>query len=121
MGGCPRLGAKSGMFIDMQTAWEGLEGLIAWQQGPLFSLLTHLAHLLCPLIFLFFFFFLSSLFASPFKAAWGIHWGLLSLRAVGEGGDLGGAFCLQTLCPHGLTPSFESWGQEGCSSQRRPG
>lgn len=61
MGGCPRLGAKSGMFIDMQTAWEGLEGLIAWQQGPLFSLLTHLAHLLCPLIFLFFFFYHLSL------------------------------------------------------------
>lgn len=88
----------------MQTAWKGLEGLIAWQQG-LLSLLTHLTHhLLRPLIFLFSF-FSSSLFASPFKAAWGIHWGLLSLRAVREGGDLGHALCPQNLCPHGLTPS----------------
>lgn len=102
VGRCPSLGAEYGMFIDMQTAWKGLE----WPdclatRPPLFLVLTHLAHLLCPLKF----FFFNHLFCFPFLKLPGDSVGacchMTGIRAVREGGDV-----LSTLAPIPAVLSF---------------
>ena len=66
VGGWPKPGAKYRMFIDMQTAWKGLDCLAT--RPPLFSLLTHLAHLPSPSSFF------NHLSASPSYSCLGTPW-----------------------------------------------